>query len=76
MKRWEYLTVWVNQARWQDSLGGQGNLPNLTPRSYEADRIGDPTELLNDLGEHGWDLVGVASEIVGRFRLFLKRPKS
>ena len=66
MQRWEYLSIAGNGSWWSDCLGRKGGLP-----TYESLSYGDPTKLLNDLGEQGWDLAGA-----GDHQLFLKRPKS
>jgi hypothetical protein len=76
MQRWEYLTIFISTVTWQNSLGRTGTLRNIYPRALESDRVGDPTELLNELGEQGWDLVGVNSGYtLTTYKLFLKRPR-
>ena len=70
MQRWEYLTIVVQSQTWTDSLGRSGSLP------YD----GQTGELLNDLGQQGWDLVSVHGDgddarWYCNFWLFLKRPR-
>jgi hypothetical protein len=68
MQRWEYLTVEIRYNGWSDSLGRRGSLP------VDSFQTGP---LLNDLGEQGWELAGVADRNGhGVLRLFLKRPRS
>ena len=72
MQRWEYLTIKLGQSGlWSDSLGRSGRLP-------DTDRMlsGDPTGLMNNLGEQGWELSGVSPRD-GNYGwlLFFKRPR-
>lgn len=70
MQRWEYLTIFVSRLEWKDSLGRTGKLPG-----FRADD-GDPTGLLNEVGEQGWELAGVNTYRGGYApTLFLKRPR-
>jgi hypothetical protein len=74
MQRWEYLTLFIESSRWSDSLGRAGTVPLGKNMGVRA---GDPTALLNELGEQGWELAGVAGrDDNGVYRLFLKRPRS
>ena len=66
MQRWEYLTLFVSRLSWSDSLGRQGEVPRLVGWQSQ----GDPTELLNQLGDQGWELVGADDG-----KLYLKRPR-
>jgi hypothetical protein len=71
MQCWEYLTVAYLSNSWSDSLGRRGELPS----GFDY-YTGDPTGLLNDLGEQGWELCGVASKNGNNvYQLFLKRPR-
>jgi len=65
MQEWEYLEVWVDGRRWEDSEGREGD---LNSRGYATAR-------LNELGAQGWELAGVASANAGEYTLFLKRPQ-
>jgi hypothetical protein len=71
MQRWEYHTITTYAYNWADSIGRTGRLPREGPPMY-----GDPTGMLNELGEQGWELIGVAARAGGDCQLFLKRPKS
>ncbi len=60
MQRWEYLEVEVNYfyGWWRDSLGRRGKLVD----SEEADPnqpFSHSGPLLNELGEQGWELIGI-----------------
>lgn len=70
MQRWEYLTIGIVQKNWADSLGRSGTLPGLGKLMS-----GNPTELLNELGEQGWELAGVDYPDGYSRKLFLKRPR-
>ncbi len=71
MQRWEYLTIGITGTRWSDSLGRTGKMPN-----YSDPMWGDPTVLLNELGEQGWELAGVYGVGGSSFsKLYLKRPR-
>ena len=64
MQCWEYLTVYVQSRSWHDSLSRRGSFPENR----------QPAELLNELGEQGWELVGTSSgSDASVYRLFLKR---
>lgn len=71
MQQWEYLTIFIKDTRWAESLGRSGSLP------YRLNMAtGDPTGLLNELGEQGWELAGVADrDGWDTNRLFLKRSR-
>lgn len=75
MQKWEYLQVNVSNWEWVASAGRSGRLPKMEwpeqPRSTEPDTTG----LLNELGENGWELTGVASDSHLNYILFLKRPR-
>ena len=72
MQRWEYLTISYKYGSWSDSLGRTGTFP----KAY-GPGTADPTSLLNDLGEQGWELSGVACrDPYDVIHLFLKRPRS
>jgi hypothetical protein len=77
MDKWEYLTVQITLGDWHDSTGRQGKNNVLSDFiSGNADKVYDPTELLNNLGEDGWEMVGVAStDSSQRYKLFFKRRK-
>ena len=67
--KWEYLEITVSKYGWADSMGRKGSLVPREGASYTAD-------LLNGLGEQGWELAGVAgSEFIDTHRRFLKRSK-
>jgi hypothetical protein len=77
MAKWEYLTVQVTLGEWYDSAGrkGKNNLLSEFVAGNE-DKVYHPTELLNNLGEDGWEMVGVAStDSSQRYKLFFKRHK-
>ncbi len=78
MQRWEYLEVQVFRENWVDSLGRRGELPRESvieggsgyPSLYSS------AALLNELGEQGWELAGVAGGAdVDSHKLLLKRPR-
>lgn len=74
MQRWEYLTLFVQDASWSDSLGRHGE---LAAARHVGVYTGDPTILLNELGMEGWELSGVAGrDGEGNHRLFFKRPRT
>ena len=62
MQGWEYLKVFLDyqQERWSDNLSREGDLSAGPLGRYELawHHSGD---LLNDLGQQGWELVGVES---------------
>jgi hypothetical protein len=73
MQRWEYLTIYTGFGRWHDSLGREGNLvrQKLGDSSWQ-----DPSAILNDLGEQGWELTGVIGGDTSSYaKLILKRPR-
>lgn len=72
MQRWEYLTNQLGQrSQWSDSLGRSGDLPTIS-----GWLSGDPTPLLNKLGEQGWELSGVGPrDGNSNWLLYLKRPR-
>lgn len=73
MQRWEYLIVAMSRGEYRDSLGRKGQLPT---RFHGSGSSGDPTGLMNELGEQGWELSGVAGSYEPDvYQLFLKRPK-
>jgi hypothetical protein len=65
MQRWEYLTITIAGYQWSDSLGRQGSVP-----SYKGIAMPNVTQLLNELGEQGWELAGAIE-----MTLYLKRPR-
>jgi hypothetical protein len=72
-QRWEYLTIQLGQkSDSSDSLGRSGDLPTMSRWLS-----GDPTLLLNKLGEQRWELSGVGPPRDGNYRwlLVLKRPR-
>jgi hypothetical protein len=72
MQRWEYLTIGVWDEKWSDNLGRSGVLPRREAPLY----WNDPAGLLNEVGEQGWELTGVAgSEGTNGYWLFLKRSR-
>lgn len=54
MQNWEYLEVFFDYASntWQDSMGRRGELD-------VDDRFKHAGKLLNELGQQGWELVGL-----------------
>jgi hypothetical protein len=77
MEKWEYLTVQVTLGDWYDSTGRKGKNKVLADFVVgNDDKVYDPTELLDNLGEEGWEMVGVAStDSSQRYKLFFKRRK-
>ncbi len=73
MDRWEYLEIWASKAQWWDSVGRSGKLPEST-----ADDCWPVTPLLNELGDQGWEVVGIAADGYHWWqqKLLLKRPAS
>lgn len=76
MQRWEYLAVHFEGRHWADSLGHRGDVVNAgRPYNETVNNDHQPGKLLNELGDQGWEVVGVASGDASDYRLFLKRPK-
>ena len=77
MEKWEYLTVQVTLGEWYDSTGRKGKTDLLSDFVAGNEyKVYHPTELLNDLGEEGWEMVGVAgTDSSQRYKLFFKRRK-
>jgi hypothetical protein len=68
--KWEYLEVIVSHRKWEDSMGRSGNLATV------PSGLSHCAALLNQLGDQGWELTGIAgSESTSYYRAFLKRPK-
>jgi hypothetical protein len=77
MQRWEYLSVHVEKYHWSDRLGRRGDVPRAgRPYLPTVENAHNSGQLLHELGEQGWELVGIASGDAYQYRLFLKRPKS
>ena len=75
MQRREYLTLFISSTRWSDSLGREGTLRSIPGRFSRP--TGDPTGILNELGEQGWEQAGVAGGDENYVcRLFLKHPRT
>jgi hypothetical protein len=75
MQRWEYLNILVHNETWFDSLGRTGHLRTLDVPDTPYEQYGITAELLNKLGELGWELTGTASSSSASiYHLFLKRP--
>jgi hypothetical protein len=72
MQRWEYLTIEMWQGAWVDSLGRSGRLKIVgrLPGPDGGDVADTPVEVLNELGEQGWEVAGIMSG-----RILLKRPR-
>ena len=77
MEKWEYLTVQVTLGDWYDSTGRKGRNNVLADFVVgNDDKVYVPTELLDNLGEEGWEMVGVASTDSSQsYKLFFKRRK-
>ena len=76
MQRWEYLTILVRGDTCFDGVGKTRSLRVLSVPDSPYDDHGDPSELLQELGDLGWELAGVAGGSSPSFyRLFLKRSK-
>lgn len=79
MERWEYLEIHVHEGNWVDSMRRHGVLPRIghPAHPYASSQFGMATTgpLLNELGEQGWEVTGVASVGFYTYKLFLKRPK-
>jgi hypothetical protein len=77
MEKWGYLTVQVTLGDWHDSTGRKGKTDVLSDFTVgNTDKIYAPTELLNNLGEDGWELVGIAgTDSSQRYKMFFKRRK-
>ena len=76
MQKWEYLEVRVFGPEWGDSRGNWGRLEaQELKRGYAAHWHWSAT-LLNELGEEGWELTGIADdESPNAYTAFFKRPK-
>lgn len=61
--QWEYLCV-DHRIAWAINDKPEESLKGKTH-----------TEVLNILGEHGWELVSVANTTTGFFKMYLKRPR-
>lgn len=76
MPRWEYLEAYVQADVWHDS---RGQIIKLEPRRVPVRGITAQyaalTEILNQLGAEGWELVAVVSVEApyAALRLFLRR---
>jgi len=59
MQRWEYLTISYQSISWSDSLGRTGRFPDaFRPATSDVSSgTGNPTGLLNELGEQGWERI-------------------
>jgi hypothetical protein len=73
MQQWEYLELRVHTSwdNWSDSLGRSGPLSTVTgPHRGTA-------AVCNELGEQGWELVGLTSDDRPNqnFVAIFKRPK-
>ena len=76
MQRWEYLEVQVHAQRWLDSLGRRGELPRESVFEDGSPYLYSSAALLNELGEQGWELAGVAGSTgVDYHKLLLERPR-
>ncbi len=83
MQRWEYLEIQIDSGIrvWRDSLGREGELREATGR-WGSYRHGGA--LLNDLGDQGWELVGIEAVPSGstvwqsrpEARWIFKRPRT
>lgn len=62
MQQWEYLELFLSyyQGKWEDSLGRQGELVKGELSGYASSwKWQHSGTLLNELGQQGWELVGV-----------------
>jgi hypothetical protein len=76
VQRWEYLDVYLFEhgVEWIDSQGRVGEIPTLTHENWVGHRL--PTQLSNELGDDGWELVGaIPAQGQRDFILCFKRPK-
>ncbi len=73
LQKWEYLEIRIWENRWLDSMGREGELPTVIRRDKKI-QLDASAGLLNEFGEHGWELAGVVGD--RPYKLFLKRPRS
>ena len=71
-EQWEYLEVYLTGRHWADSTGAGGDLSEV---SVGGQPHANTSELLDDLGTVGWELVAaMPGQYSGTYKLFLKRP--
>ena len=71
MQKWEYLEVSVAYRHWVDSMGRSGE---LSQQAHSHAGFYSAASLLNELGQQGWEVTGVAAGNSSTFTLLLKRP--
>ena len=72
MQKWEYLEVCVAPGGWVDSMGRSGE---LAWQASQHASFASAAALLNELGQQGWEVAGVAANAPqGYFTLLFKRP--
>lgn len=74
MQKWEYLEMLVQSMYWIDSMGRSGRSTSQFHPEYLQCQLCVPSSLINELGEQGWELTGVASGTMSD-TLFFKRPR-
>jgi hypothetical protein len=73
VQKWEYLELYTSGPQWADSFGESGMAePGPKPKNWPH-RWGTVQPRLNQLGQDGWEVVGITQ--VGDFvRYLFKRP--
>lgn len=76
-QKWEYIELRVFGPDWADSRGNAGRLVSLPIKQGGAAQWRWTSPVLNELGEEGWELVGMADDASpNAYTAFFKRPKS
>ncbi len=74
MQEWEYLEVYIAGRKWADSTGAEGDLEEVHVGGHSHV---NSNQLLDDLGEVGWELGAVVpGQTSGVYKMFFKRPFS